>query len=197
MKNFKRLDKETQWRTAERIDTKTFVCCNCGKEIASNQGFVGFALGSPYCYIYICHNCSAPNAFDSLGKPLIEPKIGKEIANLPENVSNLYNEVRTCLQSGAFTAAAMLMRRMLMDIAVSEKIEQGLTFSQYVERLCTDGIIPRKAKHLADAVRQLGNEVNHELQTAKPEETFALFKFMEMLLEVNYEFAEQEKKNDK
>lgn len=199
MKNFKLCNEETQWKNAEKLNSKTFVCCNCGREIASNQGYMGLSNydSRPYAYVYICHYCCAPNVFDVGGVPLIEHLIGKEIANLPENVSNLYNEVRACLQAGAFTAAAMLMRKMLMDIAVAEGIKNCNTFFQYVEALCKEGIVPKKAKHLADAVRRLGNDVNHELKIANPEETYALFKFMEMLLEVNYEFAKQESKDDK
>ena len=186
------------WVGTNTITSKNFVCCHCGEKISSQQGYYSNSNGQGrMCYIYICHCCKAPNVFDSLGKPLVEPKIGKEIANLPENVSNLYNEVRACLQAGAFTAAAMLMRKMLMDIAVAEGIAKDLTFAQYVDALCKEGIVPRKARHLAEAVRKLGNDVNHELQTAKPEETYALFKFIEMLLEVNYEFAEKESSKDK
>lgn len=188
----------SSWANEETLTTKEFTCCHCGEKIASQKGYRSFHDGyGKSAYIYICHCCKAPNVFDSLGKPLVEPKIGKEIANLPENVSNLYNEVRSCLQAGAFTAAAMLMRKMLMDIAVAEGIKDCHTFSQYVDALCKEGIVPKKARHLAEAVRKLGNDVNHELQTAKPEETYALFKFMEMLLEVNYEFAEKESSKDK
>lgn len=199
MKVFKIANHETKWKNAERIMSKTFVCCNCGKEISSNQGYLGFNSlnDKEYSHIYICHNCCTPNVFDVLGNPLVEPKIGKEIANLPKNISNLYNEVRSCLQGGSFTAAAMLMRRMLMDIAVSEGIDENLTFAQYVDKLCSEGIVPKKAKHLADSVRKLGNEVTHKLEEAKPEETYALFKFMEMLLEVNYEFSGYESKDSK
>lgn len=199
MKIFQINDHETQWKNLDKLSSKTFVCCNCGKEIASNQGYVGFSNHDalPHFHIYICHCCYAPNVFDALESPLVEPRIGKEIANLPENVSNLYNEARACLQAGAFTAAAMLMRKMLMDIAVAEGIAKNLTFAQYVDALCKEGIVPRKARHLAEAVRKLGNDVNHELQTAKPEETEDLFKFIEMLLEVNYEFAEKESSKDK
>lgn len=199
MKIFKIGDYRTIWRSAEKIDSKTFICCNCGKEIASNEGYVGYVYpeNRKYFHIYICHNCYTPNAFDGFGNPLVEPYIGKEIANLPKNISNLYNEVRSCLQGGSFTAAAMLMRRMLMDIAVSEGIDENLTFAQYVDKLCSEGIVPKKAKHLADSVRKLGNEVTHKLEEAKPEETYALFKFMEMLLEVNYEFSGYESKDSK
>lgn len=197
MKDFKFCEKETQWKNAEKLPSKTFVCCNCGKEIASNQGYMGLSNydTKPHSYIYICHCCFAPNVFDIDDKPMIFPKTGKKIANLPENVSNLYNEVRACLQAGAFTASAMLMRKMLMDIAVAEGIKGCHTFNQCVEALCKEGIVPKKARHLAEAVRKLGNDVNHELKTAKPEETYVLFKFIEMLLEVNYEFAEKESKD--
>lgn len=197
MKPFYLNSEKIIWKNTEKLPSKTFVCCNCGKEIAVNQGYIGHSPLDPsrHCSIYICHYCCTPNLFDAFGYQYVEPKIGKEIANLPENVSNLYNEVRACLQAGAFTAAAMLMRRMLMDIAVAEGIKDCHTFAQYVDALCKEGIVPKKARHLAEAVRKLGNDVNHELQTAKPEETYVLFKFIEMLLEVNYEFAEKESKD--
>lgn len=193
MSYFKDQDYDVKWPDIKELPSKTFVCFNCGKEIAANKGYrsLGVNISTGRSHIYICYHCCAPNVFDVTGNPIIMPKIGKEIANLPENVSNLYNEVRACLQAGAFTAAAMLMRKMLMDIAVAEGIKNCSTFAQCVEELCKEGIVPKKARFLAEAVRKLGNEVNHELQTAKPEETYALFKFMEMLLEVNYEFAEK------
>lgn len=122
------------------------------------------------------------------------PLPGKEIKELPENIRNVYEEVRKCMQSNCFTGAVMLMRKITMNIAVHEGAEKNLKFVQYIDFLCENGIVPKKSKTKADSIKDLGNDANHEVENRTPGEAQNCFEFIELLLKVNYEFADKKEK---
>ena len=78
-----------------------------------------------------------------------------------------------------------------MHISVEEGAEGGKNFEFYVDYLCTNGIVPKKSKNKADSVRLLGNTTNHEVENRTIEEAQNCFEFIELLLKVNYEFADE------
>jgi hypothetical protein len=132
--------------------------------------------------------------FDALGKAILSPLPGEEIKNLPEKIKPIYGEIRKSMQCGCPNGAIMLMRKLIMHIAVEEGAEDGKSFESYIDYLSAKGIVPKKSKNKADSVRLLGNATNHEIENRTQGEAQNCFEFIELLLKVNYEFADGETK---
>jgi hypothetical protein len=184
------------WRNVSNLSASPFICWNCGRGVASEKAFYSsFEYDTKKSsFIFICPNCNAPTIVDDGNKNVLLPLPGIEINKLPENIKILYSEIRKCIQSGCFNGAIILMRKLIMHIAVEEGDKVGKTFEQYIDFLCNNGIVPKKSKNKADSVRRLGNSANHEIENRTPGEAQACFEFIELLLKVNYEFAEEDEK---
>jgi hypothetical protein len=100
----------------------------------------------------------------------------------------LYNEARLSTAAGAYTAAVLACRKILMHIAVERGAEAGKTFVAYVEHLKTAGYVPPGGEVWVDYIRTRGNEANHEILVMTEEDALALITFVEMLLRIIYEF---------
>jgi hypothetical protein len=87
-----------------------------------------------------------------------------------------------------YTAAVLICRKMLMNIAVQEKAKPGLRFIEYVEYLANNGYVPPNGKVWVDHIRKKGNEATHEIAIMKQEDAKDLLGFLEMLLRFIYEF---------
>jgi hypothetical protein len=183
-----------EWNYAGRISSFSFVCWNCNNKVASSKGYYkDFGRGQSIECIYICPHCEAPYLRDLSGKVTLSSLPGKEIKNLPEHIENVYFEIRKSMQVGCFTAAIMLMRKIIMNVAVHEGAKENDKFVNYITYLCDQKIVPPKSKSKADAIRTLGNDATHELESRTEEEAKKCFEFLELLLQVNYEFADEVK----
>ncbi|GEM_PF-2070121 len=180
----------TPWVNTELLISSSFICWNCNNQVASNRGYTTHENGLKK-KIYLCPHCHAPNVYDFNEKAILSSLPGKEIKKLPENIKNVYDEVRKCIQSNSFTGAVMLMRKIIMNIAVHEGAEENKKFTEYIDYLYNEGIVPRKSKNKADSVRNLGNSANHEIENRTQEEAKSCFEFVELLLRINYEFADE------
>jgi len=180
--------KNSAWRGVESLISKSFICWNCNNQVASYTGYRDHA--DTIKKIYLCPHCEAPNAFDNNGTSVLSPLPGEEIIKLPSNIKNVYDEIRKCMQSNCFTAAVMLMRKIIMNIAVHEKADENLKFVQYIDYLYENGIVPKKSKSKAESVKDIGNSANHEIENRTQQEAQNCFEFIELLLKVNYEFAD-------
>lgn len=182
---------DSQWHNAESLPSRSFICWNCNNQVASSNGYKTYS-DSCRKKIYLCPHCGAPNSYDVEGKAPLSPLPGKDIEKLPENLNEVYNEIRTCMQNNSFTAAIMLMRKIIMNIAVHEGADKNLKFVQYVDYLCDNGIVHKKSKKKAESVKDLGNDANHEIESRTKEEAQNCLEFIELLLMANYEFADEE-----
>ncbi len=182
------------WHEISKWEPTSFICWNCGKEVASEKAYATYKAGSGFhhSFIYACPNCNAPTILDDEKKQILLPLPGKEINRLPENIEIIYSEIRKCMQSGCFNGAIMLMRKLIMHIAVEEGDDEGKNFIDYIDFLNNNGIVPKKSKSKADSVRILGNSANHEIENRILEDAQNCFEFIELLLKVNYEFADGE-----
>lgn len=113
---------------------------------------------------------------------------GRLPEHVPDNLGKLFNEARVATASGAYTAAVLVSRKMLMNVAVEEGDKPGKNFIEYVEYLDAKGFIPPHGKSWVDYIRQRGNEANHEIRLMSADDAHALLRFIEKLLEDNYEF---------
>jgi len=116
------------------------------------------------------------------------PAFGKAVQHLPNDIGALYNEARDCTGVGAFTAAVLACRKILMHIAVEKKAKEGESFLDYVNYLADKNYVPPDGKDWVDRIRTKGNEANHEIVEMKKQDAEDLIVFLEMLLKFIYEF---------
>jgi hypothetical protein len=114
---------------------------------------------------------------------------GARVGDIPEKtVEQLYEEARSTTGAGAYTAAVLCCRKLLMHIAVSKGADAGDTFINYVQFLADKNFIPPDAKDWVDHIRKKGNEANHEISIMGKDDAEELLSFCEMLLKVIFEF---------
>jgi hypothetical protein len=88
----------------------------------------------------------------------------------------------------AYTAGAMVCRKMLMNIAVTEGAKPKLPFADYVKFLEEKGFVAPNCRMWVDHIRQKGNEAVHEIPETTQEDLAELLTFLRMLLQIVYEF---------
>lgn len=116
------------------------------------------------------------------------PAFGKSVASLPLDVERLYDEARRAMSVEAWTAAALVGRKLLMNVAATHGAEDKLTFNQYVDFLMTEGWITPPMRPWVDEIRLIGNEATHELPQITEERAIHLMAVLEMLLMVVFEY---------
>jgi hypothetical protein len=184
------------WKEIQNLPNRLFVCGFCNTKISSEKGYCYDAspknsrMVGKYGGIYICPNCAnsvfhAPN-----GKQYPLPQFGSPVPHVPEGLNDLYEEARRCTGENCFTAAVLLCRKMLMNIAVQEGAKEGLKFIEYVSHLSDKGYVPPNGKHWVDHIRRKGNEATHEIALMHQEDARDLLGFVEMLLRFIYEFPQ-------
>jgi hypothetical protein len=114
--------------------------------------------------------------------------MGADLEGLPPDVLSLYNEARDCTSKGAYTAAILTCRKIIMHVAVEKGAEEGRNFIEYVDYLDSEGYIPKEGKGWVDHIRQRSNEANHEIVIMQKVDAQLLMGFIEMLLRLVYEF---------
>ena len=180
------------WPTAKSVGVRTYTCGNCGDHVASGRGYPlafhadgsGDAVGG----LYLCPRCNFPTQFCPNGSQVPGERIGGDVTHVPADVAALYDEARTCATENCHTAAVLICRKILMNLAVSVGATAGLRFIEYVEFLSSAGYVPPNGKHWVDHIRTKGNEATHEIQLMGEQEARELLLFIEMLLRFIYEF---------
>jgi hypothetical protein len=181
-----------EWGGSSQLAARSYSCGNCGSAISSNEGYsavirTGGGTHTDQWEILICHACGLPSFFGKK-EQIPGPSFGENIKHLPKDIEGLYEESRDCSTVGAYTAAVLCCRKLLMHIAVSEGAPAGQNFLQYIEYLDTKGFIPPKGKGWVDHIRKKSNEANHEIVLMSAGDAGDLITFSEMLLRFIYEF---------
>ena len=114
--------------------------------------------------------------------------LGNNVKHLPPEIEPIWTEIRSCTGHGAFTAAVLVGRKLLMHIAVDQGAKAGLPFTQYVDFLVDNHFSPPNSKNWVDKIRTHGNEATHELLIKTQVEADDILTFLEMLLKFIYEF---------
>lgn len=174
------------------MENKNLICGYCGRTISSDRGYkiagTSDGTGNPTGGIYICPNCGAPTFFSPQGDVLPSPAYGNAIEHLPTDIEVAYEEARRCTSQNCHTAAVLLCRKILMNIAVNKGANKGLRFIEYVDFLSEHGYIPPNGKEWVTHIKDKGNEATHEIPAMKPEDAKEIIVFTEMLLKFVYEF---------
>jgi len=177
----------SEWRQHEQLAPKSYVCGFCGLNIGAKYGYY---QSSGQRQLYICPFCDKPTYFGDEGQIPGSP-FGNEVKHLPMEVQQLYREIRNCSTVSAYTAAVLLCRKLLMNIAVELGAAPNKTFQFYVDYLATQGYIPPNAKGWVDHIRNKGNEATHEIILMSQTDAEELISFAEMLLRIIYEFPQK------
>ena len=114
-------------------------------------------------------------------------KAGDSIKGLPESVDTAYEEVRTCIGAGAYTAGEHMCRKILMNVAVDKGAKTNLNFAQCLSHLENAGYITPPMKPWVDKIRQNGNEAAHEIAAVQQERAEGTLTFTTQMLRIIYE----------
>lgn len=156
---------------------------------------VGFRLGtSPPSWVHwlICASCD--HAYLRVGdRTYPNASVLSTPSFLPPDIGTAWTEVTECLGVNAYTAAAIMSRKILLHVAV----EQGLaaanargkspTFEEAVDYLEQNHIITPMMKPWVDQVRTSGNVATHELPATPADEALEIAEFTQQLLLLVYE----------
>jgi hypothetical protein len=186
--------------SASTLTSYSYKCGYCGEQISSEKGFNASNPSKIKVNgrIYICHKCHRPTFIDVNFNQYPGPKIGTSVKHITDkNVEDLFNESRSCFSVGAYTSTVMCCRKLLMNIAVSEGAKEGKYYAEYIDYLDSKNFIPPKGKKWVDAIRELGNEANHEIKSKTKDEAERIINFTETLLRFNYELPFIMKGEDK
>jgi len=173
------------WENLTKIPSEEFRCGHCGNLVASDLAFYDEREMKR---IYICPHCEDPTFFTRHRRQIPGVSPGNEVQHLPEELNELYGEARRCVSVGSYTSSVLACRKLLMNIAVSQGADEGLSFIRYVEYLANNGFVPPNGRGWVDHIRRKGNEATHEIALMRTEDAEELIAFAEMLLKFIYEF---------
>ncbi|OOH99210.1 hypothetical protein BIW15_23025 [Vibrio sp. SALL6] len=180
------------WRRPTDLPNMSWRCGYCGDKVSSTKGLPigehGDGSGQVIGGIWICSNCHAPTFFSPNHGKFPESSFGNAVSHVPEELYSLYKEARRCTSQNCYTAAVLLCRKILMNIAVELGAEAGKSFVTYINHLSVENYIPPNARHWVDHIRQKGNEANHEVHAMTVDDAKELVLFTEMLLKLVFEF---------
>ena len=177
---------EEYWKETQALQPKRFVCGHCGSDVTCNIGYAAPDTGR---LIYICHNCIKPTYFGTADERCPGDQYGANVEHVnDENVAALYREARGSFSAGAYTAAVLCCRKLLMNIAVAKGADKGTNFVEYVQFLGDQHYVPPDAIGWVDEIRKRGNEATHEIAVMARDDAANLIDFCSMLLKVIFEF---------
>jgi hypothetical protein len=187
------------------IATWSIACGHCSQKVGaeivfiegiSPQNLTNSAFTVPlektlYLRCPVCGQGSVRAPFDRIGRggqvsPGGLPSSG--VANLPTDVASAWAEARKSHSVGAFTAAEIMCRKILMHLAVDVAGSQpGKSFVAYINDLEAGNYIMAGLKTVVDQVRNRGNKANHELPASTEQESAATLNITHHLLYGIYE----------
>ena len=180
------------WRGRQEVAPFSYTCGHCGNVVSSEKGYkLGHhqdGSGSQVGCLYICPHCGCPTYQDQSGGLVPDAPFGSSVADVPEDITSLYEEARRCTSNGSYTACVLLCRKLLMHIGVEKEAEENKPFLYYVGYLADQGYVPPNGKHWVDHIRRKGNEANHDIRVMNRDDVKELLVFLEMLLKFIYEF---------
>ena len=95
--------------------------------------------------------------------------------------------MRDVTSVGAYTAAVLSARKILMHVAVDKGAPTNERFVVYVKFLGDKGYTPAGSEGWVDYIRKRSNDANHEIEIMTAEDAQALVTFTTQLLRNVYE----------
>lgn len=179
-----------QWPPAQHaarspLPARGYTCGYCDHRVSPTEGW----LSNNQSYgVYICPYCRRPTFLGINDEQVPVPKFGNPVRFLPPDVDRLYTEARAAIGAGAFSAAVLVARKILMHVAVEKQAKTNQGFSYYVGYLASTNLIPHGAEEWVDEIKDQGNEANHAINVVAQDEAEDLLFFVEGLLRNVYEY---------
>jgi hypothetical protein len=83
---------------------------------------------------------------------------GPSLTGLPAEIAAAYEEIRHCMSVGAFVAAELVCRKVLMHVAVEKGDQPNRSFAQYIDFLAEHGYVTPPMERWVQLIRTRGNE---------------------------------------
>ena len=190
-------DLHHTWANANPVAGATFECPHCGSKTTPLLIATSHQVTDPKkvqavapTRIYACPGCTYPTISIEAEKRYIPgQRLGRSVRNLPDNIAFLYEEATDAASVGAYTACAMVARKVLMNLAVLEGAPENKSFKQYVDYLSENGFVPKKGQPWVDKIRTGGNEATHEIELISAEQAKDVMYLLENLLRFNFEMT--------
>jgi len=187
--------REAIWHnTSNDLVRRIYICGFCNTEVTSKTGYTEHYYEHQ---LVICP-CGKPTYFD-YGIQVTQtpaPLLGNDVHNLPQDINNLYYEIRKCTTINAYTGTVLLCRKLLMNIAVKEGAPTGKKFVYYTEYL-SNNFVTKHNKPWVNYIREKGNEAAHEIPSVNKETALKLITFSEMVLKIIYDFPTRYTENER
>jgi hypothetical protein len=187
------------------IATWTITCGHCSRNVAAEIVFIegvasatltsaNFSVPTNRTLYLRCPSCrqgSVRTPIDPTGRggqvfPGGMPST--EVTNLPADVAAAWIEARRAHSVGAYTAAEIMCRKILMHLAVDTAGSQpGKSFVAYIDDLQAGNFIMAGLKPVVDQIRNRGNKANHELPASTEQESLTTLTITHHLLTGIYE----------
>lgn len=189
----------SDWNCKE-IMPATYVCGYCGTKVSSDEGMFlkdstvgdGYNKNTKAYGVFICTSCNMPSliAESEDGSMIQVPGInyGNSVLHLPDDINEIYEEMRRCYSVNSYTGVISLGRILLDHIAVDWGAKAGQSFQQNVGYLKDNHYIATNSENWVDLIRQYGNKSNHKLVINTQNDAQNIIKFCEMILKTNYEY---------
>jgi hypothetical protein len=155
--------------------------------------------GLPYKYSFLrCPKCDNPFLVvqeiseDGWDNPYtLYPPQERINPSYPEPIKKAYLEAKACFKAKAYTAGAIMCRKVLEGICAEHKIkEKNLEAS--LKEMKDQGIIESRLFEWADTLRISGNEAVHDLSVTVPKEDARdIMEFTNALLEYLFTFKDR------
>jgi len=153
--------------------TMSYTCAACGKEthgrVIARMIYAQPEKNHQGTNFWCLCTCGEPTVLKAETAPYdrtfqaprgVEFKPGE---NWPPDLEKLFHEASASFSAGAFTGSAMICRKILMVVACKHGDDEGKTFKEYVEFIIRNVVPIPTAKQSIDAIRQIGNEANHDV----------------------------------
>jgi hypothetical protein len=170
---------------------QTYQCGACGN--STNGRVVCRALRgndavSAFC-VCSCERREPTILIERIGQILMQFPIATEFrsdSSWPPELAKLYDEGAKSFAGGAYTAASMVCRKLLMSCACHEGAADDQKFAAYVDYITNNVLTFPKAKGAIDAIRKIGNEANHEIQFVGPDDAKRAMQIVTYMLSTIY-----------
>lgn len=153
-----------------------YVCGSCGRSTTGRVVCDLIRAGDRSLIAWCVCSCERQEPTVFVGKDgqetiqLPVPRTYHASNGWPNDLAALYEEAAKSYSAGAFTASAMLCRKLLMECACHEGDKEGRAFTDYVDFIIEKVLTMPKAKATIEAIRTIGNEANHKVQfVAEPD----------------------------
>lgn len=183
---------KVNWRDGWSKDMgHQYTCGYCGTKATPEKFASGFTVDPrgnhvEFGQVRACTHCGQASFFrldDGFQMPGYV--VGREVQHLPEDIRTLYEEARSCVSVGAYNAAAMVCRKIILHVAV----EHGLpnpdygAFKKAVEHIFDNHLMPAPARVWIDVLKDIGNDASHKIELVDSQVAELAIQFCQQMLE--------------